>query len=263
MDAAGQEGMQRFNLLSVPNEDAGERTVQPMTEPVVMSWCRHCGSLDRMTREHIPPASTGNTEPVRRVDDPFDLEAVSREVVEWQEGHVVRTLCSECNHRASRWKYVSEYRRWHDLAMEAATERQKTHGGNPLRGLSPLDLELPHDVHPARFVRQVVGMLMAIQEPEHLFAGHPQLADLIGGEVDNPEKRREAGGGLGGLHLYLSVSPLRWAYFVAPALVVRMSTKPRISAGAASSDLYLLVVGGVDPPSWTRVGVSQAAREAA
>jgi hypothetical protein len=44
-----------------------------------------------MTREHVPPRTVGNDQPVGRIDEPFDQNAVVREVAEWREGHV-RTL---------------------------------------------------------------------------------------------------------------------------------------------------------------------------
>jgi hypothetical protein len=116
-----------------------------------------------MTDEHIPPKSTGNDQPVQAVENPFDLETILREVAEWDEGHVVRTLDARCNQRASDWGYVKEYRKWHNLLEKAHLAGRATRH-DPFRGSQPFPFELPYDAMPARFVRQVVGMLLAVQQ---------------------------------------------------------------------------------------------------
>ncbi|MGE0178062.1 MAG: hypothetical protein AB7G17_13720 [Phycisphaerales bacterium] len=157
-----------------------------------------------MTDEHVPPRSTGNDEPVRLIEDPFDLQGVLRQVAEWDEGHVVRTLDGRCNGRASAWGYVKEYRRWHDLFKEAHVAARATRI-DPFRGAQPFSIDLPYDVMPARFVRQVVGLVLAVQESPQLFVGAPQLADLVGGDPDDEEQPRSGGLPIEPLHLYMSV----------------------------------------------------------
>ena len=190
-----------------------------------LSWCRHCGRPGEMTDEHVPPKSTGNDEAVRLVEDAFDLEGVLVDVAEWREGHVVRTLDRQCNGRASDWGYVKEYRRWHDLFMGAHTAGRATRI-DPFRGDQPWSIELPYDVMPARFVRQAVGMLLAVQASPDLLAGSPQLADLIGGDRDDEDQPRAGGLTIEPMHLYLSVYSGGWSYGTAPITSLTLDTTP-------------------------------------
>lgn len=164
-----------------------------------------------MTDEHVPPKSTGNDEAVHLVEDYFDLDSVLAEVAEWDQGHVVRTLDRRCNGRASDWGYVKEYRRWHDLFKEAHRAGRATRI-DPFRGDRPWSIDLPYDVMPARFVRQAIGMLLAVQASPDLLAGSPQLADLIAGDPDDGERPRPAGLTIEPMYLYLSVYSGRWSY---------------------------------------------------
>lgn len=188
-----------------------------------LSWCRHCGRPNEMTDEHVPPKSTGNTGPVR-VADPFDGAAVLSEVAAWRDGHVVRTLCRTCNGRASDWGYVREYHKWHDLFVKAHTAGRRTKV-DPFRG-SPFSATLPYDVMPARFIRQVVGMMLAVQETEDLFAEHPQLAKLIDADPALPTGTRREGVEIEPLHLYLSVYSGPWAYGTRPMAQVEVPLEP-------------------------------------
>jgi hypothetical protein len=177
-----------------------------------------------MTREHIPAESAGNGRPVRLVDRPFDPEPVLREVAAWGDGHVVSTLCRPCNGRASWWGYVREYTTWRNHFIEEARAFVQRTNRDPLRGLGPFDVTLGYGMHPARFVRQVVGMFLAVQESEHLFATYPHLPTLIGPDTDRPTKGRAEGLPLAPLHLYLSVcnSPFGIGYNSVPMMALSL-----------------------------------------
>lgn len=199
-----------------------------------------------MTDEHVPPKSTGNDEAVRLVEDPFDLGGVLAEVAEWGEGHVVRTLDLRCNGRASDWGYVKEYRRWHDLFKEAHVAG-RARRVDPFRGDRPWSIELPYDVMPARFLRQVAGMLLAVQASPDLFAGSPQLADLIGGDLDDAEKPRAGGLTIEPMHVYLSVYSGCWSYVSAPITSLTIDMTPTalvvpLEARARAVDVYVLAL---------------------
>jgi hypothetical protein len=199
-----------------------------------------------MTDEHVPPKSTGNSEPVNLVEDPFDLPGVLQEVAEWDEGHVVRTLDLRCNGRASEWGYVKEYRRWHDL-VKAAHVVGRAKRIDPFRGDQPFPIELPYDVMPGRFVRQVVGMLLAVQASHELLAGHPHLAELIGGDSVNDDQSRGPGLPIEPLHLYMSVYSGSWAYATDPlgSLATDLSASPLIlppGARTSEADVYVLAL---------------------
>lgn len=123
-----------------------------------VSWCRHCGWMGQLTREHIPPRSVGNDAPVKQILNALDRKQVLQEVWEWGEGHIISSLCTECNKRASGWGYVTEYRRWFDLTVASARAMVAVSNEDPLRAGRPFGMTLPYDVMPARFVRQVLGM---------------------------------------------------------------------------------------------------------
>lgn len=152
------------------------------------SWCRHCGELSEMTNEHIPPRSTNNDQPVRRIMEPID-ESILRDVIEWQDGHVLPTLDRECNERASRWGYIREYKKWFELFGNRAKRIYQEAGRDPLRGPAPFRFDLPHDFHPARFIRQVLGMFLAVQASEQLFVTQPALTELIGPDPGSDSQR--------------------------------------------------------------------------
>jgi hypothetical protein len=188
----------------------------------VVSWCRHCGDAGQMTDEHVPPRSTGNTEPVRRVVEPFDPSSVIQDVAGWKDGHVVRSLCEECNHRAGHWGYVAEYRRWHDLFVNHARKLARTTGKDPLRGADRFQLTLPYDVFPARLVRQVLGVFLAVQASEHLFATCPALPTLIGPGSASPRDALHEGVSISPLHIYMSVCNANMSYATQPMASVQV-----------------------------------------
>jgi hypothetical protein len=85
------------------------------------------------------------------------------------------TLCDDCSEAAARW-YLPEFRRWTAMAEEVIA-----------RGAAPADLEADArptwstaefaDVRPARFMKQVVTMLLAITPPGFLASGHIDLGE--------------------------------------------------------------------------------------
>jgi hypothetical protein len=148
---------------------------------------------------------------------------VVRQIAEWDEGHVVSTLDPECNGRASRWGSVKEYRRWFEFFVDRARVIVKRPNAHPLRGMTPFEIHLPYDAHPARFTRQVVGMFLAVQATEQLLAEHPVLAELIGPDPDDGSGRRVDGLGIAPLHLYVSVCNAQWGYLDRPMLAAQVS----------------------------------------
>ena len=250
-----------------------------MTENAA-SWCRHCGAATRMTREHVPPRSAGNSNPIRRLVDPFAQDAVVMEVDAWNDGHAVTTLCGPCNVRASRWGYVAEYRRWHETFVVVARRYAAEHGVDPLLGPDPFRIELPYDVHPARFVRQVIGMFIAVQSGPAVVSDHPQLMELIDSDVNDAAKRRADGLSIAPLRLKMVVDNGPYAYLAAPALAITIPTSDGTSAvwtppGSRSSHFDLMLMRfapfafflthgdshpGLDISHWTTWNVDQRMR---
>jgi hypothetical protein len=85
------------------------------------------------------------------------------------------TLCDDCSTAAAKW-YLPEFRRWVRMAEHAIK-----------RGQRPAELEaearpswttaLFEDVRPARFMKQVVTMLLAITPPGFVTSGHVDLGE--------------------------------------------------------------------------------------
>ena len=206
-----------------------------------------------------------------------------REVAEWDEGHVVSTLGPLCNKRASDWGYVAEYRRWFELLVAQARAVAQQENADPLRGTRPFEIDLSYDVHPARFVRQVPGMFLALQTTEHLFAAHPVLAELIGPEPSDDSKRRVDGLDIAPLRLYVSVCNANWSYLTTPMLAVEANLSaeskllwtPPSSTRSYPDDVLILCVApfafvlttrnasdlGQDVSHWTQWSVDQRLRK--
>ena len=85
------------------------------------------------------------------------------------------TLCDDCSEAAARW-YLPEFRRWLRMAEDLIA-----------RGRPPAELDADprpswagaelRDVRPARFLKQVVTMLLAITPPGFLQRGHIDLGE--------------------------------------------------------------------------------------
>ena len=222
---------------------------QGTSGPSDVSWCRHCGMWDELTREHIPPFSTGNTGNVRRIDESLDVDAVLGDIREWPDGHTVRTLCDECNNRASRWKYVEQYGRWRDVFVDAHTEGRRSRV-DPFRGSEPFPIELPYDLMPGRFFRQAIGMLLAVQQSVWLVAEHPVLPELIGPDPADSKpgrapRARHDGMSIAPLCVYMSVFSGSWRYTTMPMMQISVPLGPsRLIAppGSRSTASELLVL---------------------
>lgn len=136
----------------------------------------------RNTSSRKPPATTRSSTastPLRSTPDTNS----STPKTSWTRGHSVPTLCESCNGKGSRWKYVQEYTRWHNLVVtrmrNIAFQRPSY---DPFALGETHTIKLPYDVLPRRFVGQAVAMILAAQATYHLWADNPQLVQLIGGD---------------------------------------------------------------------------------
>jgi hypothetical protein len=156
-----------------------ERTVEP--DDPEDARCRVCGREESLSFEHVPPQSAGNAERawmygmdnwLRR--DTNTGKPSGRARIQ-QRGSGAYSLCGQCNARAGAL-YVPDFLAWIN------------HGNRVLAGLVPpvtqLDkgLEQAHvtvkfeHVRPARFLKQVVTMLLAIS-PGGFAAHHLALVE--------------------------------------------------------------------------------------
>jgi hypothetical protein len=211
---------------------------------------------------------------VRLVTDSFDLDSVLREVAEWDLGHAVRSLDVECNGRAARWGYVSEYRQWFELFVSQARLVFQQSQVDPLRNTLPFAVKLPYNFQPARFVRQVCGMFLAVQETRTLLDTYPKLSQLIASHVADASMRRTEGLDIAPLHIYMSVCHARWSYLNQPmsanSITLNLDGRPLFDS-LAMNDVLMLSLSpfvfvlttlktdnlGLEITDWTQWSVAQ------
>lgn len=86
------------------------------------------------------------------------------------------TLCASCSEHAAAW-YVPEYAKWSRIGAEAIADgpRDAILDADPRPTWTTAEL---FDVKPARFLRQVVTMLLAIAPAGFGWGHHPELAEF-------------------------------------------------------------------------------------
>jgi hypothetical protein len=143
--------------------------------------CRLCRTERLLTREHVPPQSSGN-----------DQRHRAHSVTEWLErdslteipgGRIEQggmwgyTLCGDCNSRTGRLS--GEYRRWVGMASNLFV-----HDLPPVEEMnaSPISKALTIAINAARpgvFVRQVMSLLCTAAGSWDLVGQHPELAAAV------------------------------------------------------------------------------------
>jgi hypothetical protein len=100
---------------AAPDGYLSESVVQMLPREAQAGKCRICGEVAQLTKEHIPPRSSGNTQ--RHSSHSFE-EWIAQDSIEIPESGAIRqggiygyTLCSQCNSFTGR-HYGNEYRRW-------------------------------------------------------------------------------------------------------------------------------------------------------
>lgn len=140
-----------------------------------VNWCRHCGKYAVMTVEHLPPRSTGNDQPITMRDDSGKL------VREFLDGHAIPTLCDDCNGSASRRSLPVAYKLWRIDVIDAVKSATSKHGRhrdfNIWRTDLVVDVDHAYALHPGRIARQVLGMVLAVQDSPELVDKYRQLRE--------------------------------------------------------------------------------------
>lgn len=143
--------------------------------------CALCGEVGRLTREHLPPQSAGNT----GAGVEFQLENwLDRDADdEWTPGRPFQagfwqpTLCEDCNRRTGDM-FAKEYRAW------AATTANLLSGLPDIADLQreghlrALDFELSR-CFPGAFIRQVLSMLISAASPAAVTETVPTLRRIV------------------------------------------------------------------------------------
>lgn len=150
--------------------------------------CRICGQIAELTEEHIPPRSAFNKE--RGVLSMGDELLKDGLITEQSEGTHIQgglsgyMLCASCNNfTGTRWG--REYQEW---VQRAARCISHIHGNqlsleeiDALDGHNPIDVTL-RGIYPARFIRQVISMMLCISGGPDLSIRYPDLRELaLGG----------------------------------------------------------------------------------
>lgn len=198
-----------------------------------------------MTREHIPPRSAGNDQDIGVLHraQKANVEDLRR----WPDGHTVDTLCGPCNQRpgSGAWNYVRTYVKWHDAVVAAARRSYKQTRRDPFACTYAMEFDAPHTLQPARFARQVLGMFLAVQERETLFAEHPTVRSAVAPGDDPRGKPPDVVPALQGCRLGVTIYNERIMYNHGPVMLVEVPTGPQglvlpHGASGRTDDLYTL-----------------------
>jgi hypothetical protein len=163
-----------------------EDTVAMLPRDKIVERCRLCGKTAPLTREHIPPRSSGNVRTGR--SHTFDdwLDRTDIDVLpdgEHQQGGIFGyTLCADCNSFTGT-HYGAEYQKWADLARD--TLGKLPHPEQLDRLTEPLGWNFVAGskenggVLPGLFVRQVLSCFCSLSGTWHLAERHPELRRII------------------------------------------------------------------------------------
>lgn len=200
----------------------GDGTEESMPDKPRSGRCRICGSVTKLTREHVPPAAAFNLDRTR-----------ARTVEEWlrhrddgvpggqikQGGVWAYTLCKPCNDSTGA-RYGDEYRRWagtilNTLAAQGTNvrvleaERLNRRGHFTMTG-DPAP-------RPGAMVRQVLAMLCSVSAGFDLAGRYPAIRRMI---LEPTTEALPEGMSLG-LTAYLSTR----SRFSAPMLLVDVANE--------------------------------------
>lgn len=210
--------------------------------------CRICGSRDDLSREHIPPRSSGNAQ-VRRsysILDWLDMDSID----ETRGGRIEQggtfgfVLCRSCNSRTGR--NATEFSSWVAVASQLIAEQLPSIEEFDSRSEATLvTVRLP-DRQPGRFSRQVMAMMVGLAAEWPVTSLHPELRGVM---LDGESSALPLELSLG---LGLCAGP--WARYSGPSLIVSLDTSSWrwiVSLGHPpfAFELVLARSDGEHPPS--------------
>jgi hypothetical protein len=144
--------------------------------------CRICGERRRLTYEHVPPRRAYNSDALQ-----------SYELAEWWEKEAGRparyrsdqrgageyALCGSCNNNTGAW-YVPEFTRLVEagaIVVRKLPSQLEEAGAQRDRDSVSIRMKLSGSF-PGRFTRQMVAMLLAINDPS-FGDDYPQLREFV------------------------------------------------------------------------------------
>ncbi len=115
--------------------------------------CQLCGSVGKLSFEHVPPESAFNNRPVFLGDIKKMLDAKTvlplRGGKQCQRGSGAYTLCERCNNNTGGW-YGSAYVEW---AVQAAYNLSRASGARTI--------DATYSIYPSRVLKQVLCMFFS------------------------------------------------------------------------------------------------------
>lgn len=172
-------------------------------------WCRHCDYIGDLTAEHVPARSSGNVGEMRLLDE------TGKVLHAFRDGHAIPVLCSDCNQRASQRGLPLAYKQWRSEVIKAiklrARHQRLSKPFDVWRSDQSVEIHHGYDNHPGRIVRQVVGMILAVQQSPQLREEFPQLLRAY---------RSDAAESIEPLTLHVALYNGNFAYFSDEAVAV-------------------------------------------
>jgi hypothetical protein len=173
--------------------------------------CRVCGSEGPLTFEHVPPRAANNARRaemlgldawLKRDDD--GAPGARGKIL--QRGSGVFSLCKECNNRAGQL-FVPELVKWTRIGAKAYLRDGLADQADRLDQASWTKFTIM-DVHPARLLKQIATMALAIS-PAWLVRALPELATYA--------REPDVVGFPAGLNVYLAFFGGPWVRFAGGA----------------------------------------------
>ena len=150
--------------------------------------CRLCGRESDLTKEHIPPKSSGNKERHEKYDLAGWLKngfAHNEMKLDVEQGGIFGyTLCRECNSLTGRL-YGNEYKDWAERAtgiitgFNSGTVAQLNQLVGPFGWDVTFGSKESGAVKPGAFVRQILSCMCSLSGNWDLAERHPELRQII------------------------------------------------------------------------------------
>ncbi len=211
--------------IDTSRESMSDNSIEMLPRSRLKGFCRLCGQEADLTKEHIPPGSSGNIGRHEKynLDDwlkrGFAHEKVKRRVK--QGGIFGYTLCRECNSLTGKL-YGNEYKRWVEKAKSIITRFEPSTIAELDQHVGPFDWKVAFGskeegaVKPGAFVRQILSCMCSLSGTWNLPGRHPEIKRII---LEQSVEQLPTGVDLG-MSLYLGPK----MRIVGPQLVVEVKT---------------------------------------
>jgi len=179
-------------IAAAPPEFVGadgvpEDTVHMLPRGVVRDRCRLCGNIAELTREHIPPKSSGNKERhLKRTLDDWLEHGTEDEKIKGkteQGGIFGYTLCRSCNSLTGRL-YGNEYKVWTEQANSIFNGFEAGTLGTLDQMIGPFGWNVQfgdkkHGVKPGAMIRQVLSCMCSLSGSWDLAGRYPEIRRIV------------------------------------------------------------------------------------